>query len=216
MEHWHLQQAFKTVQSSKEISGSLLFCERPIVLVGMMGAGKSTVGRRLAGRLRRRFADADRVLEDRLGVPIATIFELEGEAAFRDRESALLAELVADRDQVLATGGGVVLRDANRALLQERAWVVYLRASALDLWLRTRRDTSRPLLRSADPRARITELLTLRAPLYEAVAHCTVDTGRQPVERVVDQILQRLADRVDPALDPALDPAPDRALSQTP
>ena len=151
MEHWHLQQAFNTVQSSKEISGSLLFCERPIVLVGMMGAGKSTVGRRLAGRLRRRFADADRVLEDRLGVPIATMFELEGEAAFRDREAGLLAELVMDRDQVLATGGGVVLRDANRALLHERAWVVYLRASALDLWLRTRRDTSRPLLRSAFP-----------------------------------------------------------------
>jgi len=196
--NWRFQQAFKTVQSSKEISGPLLFHERPIVLVGMMGAGKSTVGRRLAGRLRCRFADSDRVLEDRLGVPIATMFELEGEAAFRDRESALLAELVTHRDHVLATGGGVVLREANQALLREQAWVVYLRASALDLWLRTRRDVSRPLLRGADPRARITELLTARAPLYEAVAHCTVDTGRQPVERVVDQILQRLAERAEP------------------
>lgn len=183
------------MESSNEISARQPIAERPIVLVGMMGAGKSTVGRRLAGRLGYPFLDADRVLEERLGVPIATMFDLEGETVFRDRESLLLAELVDERFSVLATGGGVVLRDANRTLLHDRAWVVYLRASAIDLWIRTRRDTSRPLLRGSDARARVAELLTQRAPLYEAVSHCTVDTGRQPVERVVDQILQQLQSR---------------------
>jgi shikimate kinase len=183
------------MESSNEISARQPISDRPIVLVGMMGAGKSTVGRRLAGRLGYPFLDADRVLEERLGVTIATMFDLEGEAVFRDRESVLLAELVNESSSVLATGGGVVLRDANRTLLRDRAWVVYLRASAIDLWIRTRRDTSRPLLRGADARARVAELLTLRAPLYEAASHCTVDTGRQPVERVVDQILQQLQSR---------------------
>jgi shikimate kinase len=183
------------VESSNEMSARRSISERPIVLVGMMGAGKSTVGRRLAGRLGYPFLDADRVLEERLGVSISTMFDLEGEAVFRDRESALLDELVNANASVLATGGGVVLRDANRTLLHDRAWVVYLRASAIDLWIRTRRDTSRPLLRGADARSRVSELLTLRAPLYEAVSHCTVDTGRQPVERVVDQILQQLQSR---------------------
>jgi shikimate kinase len=186
------EKAFNLLESSTEMSVRQSMFERPIVLVGMMGAGKSTVGRRLAGRLGCQFMDADRVLEERMGVSIATMFDLEGEAVFRDRESALLAELVNENVSVLATGGGVVLSDANRTLLQDRAWVVYLRASAIDLWIRTRRDTSRPLLRGSDARARVTELLTQRAPLYEAVSHCTVDTGRQPVERVVDQILQHL------------------------
>jgi shikimate kinase len=188
-------KACNMLESLNEMSARQTIFERPIVLVGMMGAGKSTVGRRLAGRLGCGFLDADRVLEERMGVSIATMFDLEGEAVFRDRESALLAELVNANSSVLATGGGVVLRDANRALLNDRAWVVYLRANAIDLWIRTRRDTSRPLLRGSDARARVSELLTLRAPLYEAVSHCTVDTGRQPVERVVDQILQQLQSR---------------------
>jgi len=183
------------VESSNEISARQTIFERPIVLVGMMGAGKSTVGRRLAGRLGCPFLDTDRVLEERMGVSIATMFDLEGEAVFRERESALLAELVNSDASVLATGGGVVLRDANRVLLHDRAWVVYLRANAVDLWIRTRRDTSRPLLRGSDARARVSELLTLRAPLDEAESRCTVDTGRQPVERVVDQILEKLQSR---------------------
>jgi shikimate kinase len=170
------------------------FAHRPLVLVGMMGAGKSTVGKRLATRLGCRFIDADRALEERLGVSVPTIFELEGEAGFREREAQLLADLLAPSALVLATGGGVVLREANRRLLAERAWVVYLRAQASDLWARTRRDSSRPLLQGADPRARILTLLTERAPLYEAVAHCIVETGRQPVERVVEQIVRHVAE----------------------
>jgi shikimate kinase len=164
-----------------------------LFLVGMMGAGKTTVGRRLARRLDRPFVDADRELEARLGVPIPTIFELEGEAGFRRREAAIIDELTRREPIVLATGGGAVLDPANRAALHERGRVVYLRASVGDLWHRLRRDKVRPLLKAPDPRARIEELVRLRDPLYREVAHLVVDTGRQPVDQVVDAILARLA-----------------------
>lgn len=177
-----------------------------LFLVGMMGAGKTTVGRRLARRLERPFVDADRELEARLGVPIPTIFELEGEAGFRRREAAIIDELSLRAPIVLATGGGAVLDPANRARLRERGRVVYLRASVGDLWHRLRRDKVRPLLRAPDPRARIEELVRLRDPLYREVAHLVVDTGRQPVEQVVDAILARIAHA--PAAEVAAPPAP--------
>ena len=177
-----------------------------LFLVGMMGAGKTTVGRRLARRLERPFVDADRELEARLGVPIPTIFELEGEAGFRRREAASIEELSLRAPNVLATGGGAVLDPANRARLRERGRVVYLRASVGDLWHRLRRDKVRPLLRAPDPRARIEELVRLRDPLYREVAHLVVDTGRQPVEQVVDAILARIARA--PAAEVATPPAP--------
>jgi len=164
----------------------------PICLVGMMGAGKTTVGRRLARRLGWPFVDADRELEARLGVPIATIFELEGEAGFRRRESALIDELTRRGGVVLATGGGAVLDPANRAVLRERGRVIYLRASVADLWHRLRRDKVRPLLRAPDPRARVEELVAARDPLYRDTAELVVDTGRQPVDSVVESILARL------------------------
>jgi shikimate kinase len=164
----------------------------PLFLVGMMGAGKTTVGRRLARRLGWPFVDADKELEARLGVPVATIFELEGEAGFRRREAALIDELTRRPACVFATGGGAVLDPANRAALHERGQVVYLRASVGDLWHRLRRDRTRPLLRAPDPRRRIEQLVTEREPLYRAVAHVSVDTGRQPVDQVVDAILLRL------------------------
>lgn len=170
-----------------------------ISLVGMMGAGKTTVGRRLARRLGWSFVDADRELEARLGVPIATIFELEGEAGFRRRESELIEELTRRAATVLATGGGAVLDPANRAALHERGHVIYLRASVGDLWHRLRRDTSRPLLRTEDPRARIEALVAARDPLYREAAHGVIDTGRQPVERVVDAIIARLPAALAPA-----------------
>lgn len=165
---------------------------RPIVLVGMMGSGKSTVGRRLAAALKRPFVDADKELEARCGVTIATIFELEGEQGFRDRETLLIGELSRRDGIVLATGGGAVLRPANREALRANSFVIYLQAALPELWHRLRHDKVRPLLRAPNPRQRIAELLALRDPLYEESAHLVVLTGRQPVERLVADIIDRL------------------------
>lgn len=166
--------------------------QRPIFLVGMMGSGKSTVGKKLATVLGRAFIDADKELELRCGVPITTIFELEGEDGFRRREASLISDLTGEPGLVLATGGGAVLLPENRTVLHERGYVVYLKASVQDLWLRLRNDKVRPLLRTPDPRRRIAELIDARDPLYQACAHLTVATGRQPVERVVAAIVAAL------------------------
>ncbi len=171
---------------------------RPLILVGMMGAGKSTVGRRLAMRLGRRFVDADKVLEERCGVTISTIFELEGEVGFRRRETAILDELARMPSIVLATGGGAVLDERNRLLLREHGFVVYLRASPAELWQRVRRDRTRPLLRAPRPRERLVELLSMREPLYEITAHLTVNTARQPIDELVTDIIGRLPDSFRP------------------
>lgn len=158
-----------------------------------MGAGKTTVGKQLARHLALDFIDADRELEARCGVSIPTIFELEGEEGFRDRESQVLADLVNTPGLILATGGGVVMRAENRVLLAAHPCVVYLRAAVHDLWLRTRHDRNRPLLQTADPKARLRELYELRDPLYREVARHVVDTGRQPVSAVVNAILLQTA-----------------------
>jgi shikimate kinase len=163
-----------------------------IFLVGMMGAGKSTVGKRLAARLGLRFIDLDRELEARCGASIPTIFELEGEAGFRRRESALVEEITQESGTVLGTGGGVVTVEANRSVLHERGFVVYLRASAPDLWTRLKRDQGRPMLRAANARGRMEHLLEQRIPLYESIAHLTVDTGKRPVTDVLAAIESKL------------------------
>ena len=163
-----------------------------IFLVGMMGAGKTSVGRVLAKRLQKSFYDSDQVIEDRTGVKIPVIFEIEGEAGFRVRESAVIDELTALRDVVLATGGGAVLIETNREKLRTRGTVVYLRATVRDLLNRTRHDKNRPLLQAADPRARLTELYEKRDPLYREVAHLTVDTGNQSLTSLVNRLCQLL------------------------
>jgi len=163
-----------------------------IFLVGMPGAGKTTIGRTLAKRLSMTFADSDKELMARTGVSIATIFEIEGEAGFRVRESATLAELVQRDGLVLATGGGTVLAPENRSLLKENGTVIYLCAALEDLWQRTRRDVNRPLLQTEDPRATLEMLLQNRDPLYREVAHLIVDTGTQSVARLTTDILARL------------------------
>ncbi|WP_246232412.1 shikimate kinase [Usitatibacter rugosus] len=150
-----------------------------IFLVGMMGAGKTTIGRALARKLGLVFADADKELVTRTGVAVATIFEIEGEAGFRKRESTLLVELAAGENAVIATGGGVVLDPENRKVMRERGTVVYLRARLESLWERTRHDTSRPLLATPDPKATLATLLEQREPLYMECAHLVVDTGPQ-------------------------------------
>lgn len=182
--------------------------QRPIFLVGMMGSGKSTVGRRLALALGRTFIDADRELEARCGVPITTIFELEGEPGFRRREATLISDLTGQPGLVLATGGGAVLLAENREVLHARGFVVYLKAGVQDLWLRLRHDRTRPLLRTPDPRRRIAELVEARDPLYQSCAHLTIPTGRQPVERVVSDIVAGLP----PELVGDRDPVPSASL----
>src|SRR6266850_3952255 len=172
-----------------------------IFLVGMMGAGKTSVGRVLAKRLQKTFYDSDHVIEDRTGVKIPVIFEIEGEAGFRVRESAVVDELTALCDIVLATGGGAVLSEKNRDVLRTRGTVVYLRASVRDLLNRTRHDKNRPLLQTADPRARLNELYEMRDPLYREAAHVTIDTGSQSLTTLVNRLHQVLESRCDrPAL----------------
>ena len=163
-----------------------------IFLVGMMGSGKTTLGRALAHRLQKPFADTDRVLVERTGVPVATIFEIEGEAGFRRRESTLLAELAQGDDHVIATGGGAILAAENRAAMRSGGTVVYLRARLEHLWERTRHDSSRPLLATADPRATLARLLEARDPLYREAAHLVVETGAQSANTLVARVVAAL------------------------
>jgi shikimate kinase len=165
---------------------------RNIFLIGMMGAGKTTVGRALARRLDLEFVDSDRLLVERTGVPVATIFEIEGEAGFRRREAAALAELAQGSGRVVATGGGMVLAAENRALMRAHGTVVYLRARLESLWERTRHDSSRPLLATADPRATLAALLEFRDPLYREAAHVIVDTGSQSASTLVSRVVAAL------------------------
>lgn len=164
-----------------------------LFLIGLMGAGKTTVGKLLARHLNKQFIDSDHEIEKRTGVKINVIFELEGEDGFRTREEAIVDELTHQQGIVLATGGGVVLREANRLTLRSRGTVVYLRANAEDLWRRTRHDRNRPLLQTENPRARLQELLLQRDPLYRETAHLIMDTGEQNVQKLVRQLEQQLA-----------------------
>ena len=148
-----------------------------IYLVGMMGAGKTTIGRQLARRLQLRFVDSDHEIEARTGVHIPLIFDIEGEAGFRRREAQVLADLTRERGLVLATGGGAVLAAENRANLAANGLVIYLCVAPLLLWERLRQDKKRPLLRVADPLAKLVELHEQRDPLYREVADIIVEGG---------------------------------------
>lgn len=161
-----------------------------IFLIGLPGSGKSTVGRLVARETGRNFIDSDREIELRSGVSIATIFELEGEAGFRKRESQVLDELTQRADVVLATGGGAVLAEANRTHLQSRGLVIYLEVSTDELVRRTSGDTSRPLLQADDPRTRVVELMQLRQPLYEATSHVSFHSGAANPRRLVKRIIE--------------------------
>jgi shikimate kinase / 3-dehydroquinate synthase len=163
-----------------------------IFLVGLMGSGKSTVGKALAKKLNKRFIDSDHEIEVRTGTSISMIFEVEGEAAFRQREVDVIRDLTAQDGIVLATGGGAVLTPESRRYLHSRGTVIYLRASIHSILHRTRNDRSRPLLRTADPRKKLEELEAQRDPLYREVAHVTIDTGRPNVQYLVQTILSRL------------------------
>jgi shikimate kinase len=146
----------------------------------------------MARRLKREFLDSDHEIERRCGVKVPVIFEIEGEAGFRLREAAVIAELTAREDVVLATGGGAVLDEANRRHLAARGTVIYLHAPPPALYERVRQDRNRPLLATADPQARLQELYAVRDPLYREIADIVVDTGRQSVQSLARQLLARL------------------------
>ena len=165
---------------------------RSLVLVGLPGSGKSTVGRGLARRVGLPFVDSDHVIEQRLGCSIRDFFAREGESAFRDLEQQVLADLAAGPACVLATGGGSVLRAANRDTLRAAGHVVYLRASPDELWRRLRNDTKRPLLQVADPQKALRDLYAKRDPLYREVAEFIVDTGRPSVSTLVNMVMMQL------------------------
>jgi shikimate kinase len=171
----------------------------------MPGGGKSTVGRHLARRLNRNFADTDALIERRIGCSIKSFFEREGEDRFRDIEQRVIADLAVEPNLVLATGGGAVLRQANRELMNRDSVVVYLRSTPEDLHRRLRHDTRRPLLQVADPLARLREMYAIRDPLYRETAHFIVDTGRPSVPMLVNMILMQLelAGIIDPGSTPS-------------
>ena len=169
-----------------------------IFLVGLMGSGKTTIGRALAKKLGKRFIDADHEIEARTGASIPLIFEIEGEASFRQREADVIRDLTAQEGIVLATGGGAVLDEQSRHLLKTRGIVIYLNASINHILQRTSHDKNRPLLQTADPKARIEELARQRGPLYQEVAHITLETGRPNVQSVVQTILARLEPQEPP------------------
>lgn len=161
-------------------------------LVGLMGAGKTTVGRALAKATGKTFFDSDHEIEARTGVKIPVIFEIEGEAGFRARETEAIAELCAQRNIVLGTGGGAVLDPQNRRALAANGFVIYLNASPEELYQRTAHDKNRPLLQTADPLGRLRDLHAQRDPLYREVADLVVDTSRQSVQGMLTLLLKEL------------------------
>lgn len=165
---------------------------RNLILVGPMGAGKSTIGRLLAKELKLQFKDSDKEIEQRTGADIPWIFDVEGEQGFREREQSMIAELCELSGAVIATGGGVVLRPENRRALSAGGRVVYLHASVEQQLDRTSRDRNRPLLRNSEPAKVLANLMEIRDPLYREIADVIVETDERPPRMVVQEIIDRL------------------------
>jgi len=168
-------------------------CAANIFLIGPMGSGKTTIGRQLARSLKKQFFDSDHEIEVRTGADIPWIFDIEGEAGFRARERAVIDQLSREHNIVLATGGGAVLDPENRQHLCERGLVIYLRASVAQQLQRTAQDQHRPLLQTADPRARLETLMQTRDPLYRDTADLIVDTDRCSIRHMVQRILKAIS-----------------------
>jgi shikimate kinase/3-dehydroquinate synthase len=164
-----------------------------IFLIGLMGAGKTTIGRALAKKLNRPFFDSDHEIEARTGASVSTIFEIEGETSFRKREAETIRELGSQEGIVLATGGGAVLHPDTRSFLRETPSVIYLHASISQLLQRTERDKNRPLLQTADPRKKLEELFLQRDPFYREVADLVIETGNANLPALVQLIISKLA-----------------------
>ena len=167
-----------------------------LILVGPMGAGKSTIGRLLAKEVRYLFKDSDKEIEQRTGADIPWIFDVEGEQGFREREQRMIAELCAKKSVILGTGGGAILREANREALKNTGWVVYLSTSPERLINRTRYDKNRPLLQTANPLSVLTQLYEVRHPIYQDLADIVITTGAGHVTHVVAHIIEQLIARI--------------------
>nr|WP_304610189.1 shikimate kinase [Polynucleobacter alcilacus] len=161
-------------------------------MIGLMGAGKSTVGKVLAKKLGRRFLDADHVIEDRCGVKIPVIFEMEGEEGFRKREAQAIRDITSEQDIILATGGGAVLLPENRDALKNRGTVIYLHANPIELWYRTKGGEGRPLLQNGDAKKILENLYTVRDPLYREIADHVIETGKPSVNQLVNTLIMQL------------------------
>jgi len=161
-----------------------------IFLIGPMGAGKTTVGRQLAQKLALTFIDSDHEIENHTGVDIPLIFEKEGEEGFRKREMEIIDELTQQRNIVLATGGGAVIKEENRKHLINRGLVIYLQADIKHLIRRTRKDRNRPLLQGPNPEKKLREIMQEREPLYRQTADYTINTGKHSVQAIINQILE--------------------------
>ncbi len=162
-----------------------------IYLIGLMGVGKTTIGKQLARAVSYPFYDSDKIIEQITGVDIPTIFAYEGESGFRDREQEVIEQLTAQQGIVMATGGGAVIREQNRKLLAEHGFVVYLQCSISKILQRTKHDTQRPLLKTDNPRQKLEQLLAEREPLYRSCADFTIDTGIMTSKAVVKAILSQ-------------------------
>jgi shikimate kinase len=186
-------RAMHSDQANSGLQGGRKFQSGNLILVGMMGSGKTTIGRTLAKHLGKTFVDSDEEIQQRTGVTIPHIFDVEGEVGFRLRETAAIRELMGRDDMVLATGGGAILAEQNRDILRQNGIVVYLKANVHDLWQRTRHDRNRPLLQTADPRAKLAELFEQRDPLYQQAADIVVQSGKQSAQA----LMLHLVDEID-------------------
>jgi len=170
-----------------------MFKQKNIFLIGLMGTGKTTVGRQLSRKLKMDFYDSDRVIEERTGVDISLIFEKEGETGFRKREAAIIDELTQKNNIILATGGGVILASQNRNHLVNRGTVFYLKSSLKTLVERTNKDKNRPLLHADEPTEVILQrLLDQREPLYEETADYVISTANNSIHGVIQAIIKSL------------------------
>lgn len=179
-------------QPSNRQESSRKFQSGNLILVGLMGSGKTTLGRALAKHLGKTFVDSDEEIQLRTGVTIPHIFDIEGEAGFRQRETAAIRDLVERDNMVLATGGGTVLAEQSRELMQQNGIVIYLKASVHDLWQRTRHDRNRPLLQTTDPHAKLTELFQQRDPLYLQVADIVMQSGKQSAHALMLNLVDEI------------------------
>ncbi len=169
---------------------------RNIILIGPMGSGKSTIGSILANQLGREFQDSDHYIEDRTGVDIACIFDIEGEQGFRDRESGALAELLSQNDRIIATGGGSVLRKENQRLLKQKGYIVFLDTTVNQQIRRLQRDKKRPLLQTKNPREKLETLWVERHPIYADLADLTIKTDKRVARKLVADIIGLLPDTI--------------------